>query len=983
MKRKRILNLIIVILFFANILLGFGTGVNKKVLAGQWPAGWNYTVIGDSTYQAENPVAAFDHETGQITVSCTKGEINRTTNQTPITVDYFPFVYTSISNTVFTAYVYIQNPITFTSANSNYPCGGLIVRNGFGIQDSYYAALIEYNSSSPTKWDLRAQRRFGNSAGSSSRSGISFPCVLKIVRSSSTNIAVYYGEVNSSNGTITWYGPIGNRSDAGVLNSTLYIGVGVAIQGSNGNPATLQTSFVRVKEGTADTTTTQQNLTDIFNIPQKPQLTVESDDSKAKLMWNYDRNVTSYDVLISEDGSNYNVVGSGLTEESEGLLIVQGNAFFTISGLTNGKQYYVKVRAKNEYGAVESDVITVIPEKPTPPPKPTVLQTAYSDGWVSIKWKTVSKATYYVVYIGEESNNYTNWKIVNDNGLPNQTYECKFENLINKKPYYLRLFAGNNIGLSEGSEEVVITPYPIPAVPNFEVIPGVLELTVRWNRVEDAEKYTIFLGKSSKNYTVSATVYDDGSSSYSYTFKKLEGLTYYISMNASNNSGTSTNAQEVSAMPILPPHYVTNLTVYDQDNAANWSLQYNLQVGSKIFGDRDYTVVSMPTVLEGAYWISTANLSRSYNATPVIASFTVTEDVDIYVALDSRLYTSNQVPPFLSTWTLTDYRIVDSGTNPQVTYMLYKKSFTKGSLVELGYQGVSSGCVFYFVLMKKQIFTIDQPVEVYTNKSTFNISGKIFAGASLTIKKGQDTVAVYDYAADDRQYSVEVALQEGTNIVELNGSSQDGYVTSMTLKVVYDKTRPQITFKTVPPAYENVTPAAVLRFTPDEDVFVNVKVNGQTVVADIYCVSKQDKEITLPLVEGNNTIEFVAIDKAGNQTVSQWNTVYEYMVKDIYFVDDDENQVTTLIGNTTLNVLAKAENKLNLKKEVAVVIVYYNSLNQMIGYSISFDTVEPGSTKELLAGVQLPSTTAGIKAKAFIWSSIEDMIPLSSVVEIK
>lgn len=983
MRKKRIVNLIVMLVFLVNIFFGFGLAFQEKALAGQWPVGWGYTVIGDSTYQPENPVAAFDHETGKITVSCTKGEINRTSTQTSTTVDYFPFVYTTISNTIFTAYVYITDPISFTEANSNYPRGGLIVRNGLGIQDTYYAALIEYNSASSTKWDLRAQRRFGSTAGSSTRNAISFPCVLKIVRSSSTNIAVYYGEVNSSNGTITWYGPIGSRSDAGVLNSTLYVGVGVAIQGSNGSPATLQTSFVRIKEGTADTATTPQNLTDIFSIPQKPQLTVDSDDSKAKLMWNYDRNVTSYDVLISEDGSNFSTVGSGLTEESEGLLVVQGNAFYTIDRLTNGKQYYVKVRAKNEYGAVESDVMTVIPEKPTPPAKPTVLQTAYSDGWVSIKWKTVSKATYYVVYIGEESNNYTNWKIINDNGLPNQTYECKFENLINKKPYYLRLYAGNKVGLSEGSDEVVITPYPIPAVPTFEVIPGVLELTVKWNRVEDAEKYTIFLGKSSKNYTVSATVYDDGSSSYSYTFKKLEGLTYYISMNASNNSGTSSNAQEVSAMPILPPHYVTNLLVYDQDNAANWSLQYNLQVGSKIFGDRDYAVVSMPTVLEGAYWISTANLSRSYNATPVIASFTVTEDVDIYVALDSRLYTSNQVPPFLSTWTLTDYRIIDNGTNPQVTYMLYKKSFSKGSLVELGYQGVSSGCVFYFVLMKKQLYTVDQKELVYTNKSTFTMTGKIFSGASLIVRKGQDTIATFDSENQDRQYSIDVALQEGINTFELVGAAADGYTTTTYLKVIYDKTRPQVVFKTTPPEYENIAPTAVLKFVADEDVFIDVKINGEPVVQSVYCSSGQEKEVVLALIEGKNTIEFVATDKAGNQTSAQWTTVYEYMIKDISFVDDNESQVTSIADASTLTVLAKADNKLNVSKDVALIIVLYNSSNQMIGYSISFDTVEPATAEELLAGIQLPGTTIGLKAKAFIWNSIDGMIPLSTAIEIK
>jgi len=36
--------LVVVILFFANILLGFGTVLHEKALAGQWPVTWCYTV---------------------------------------------------------------------------------------------------------------------------------------------------------------------------------------------------------------------------------------------------------------------------------------------------------------------------------------------------------------------------------------------------------------------------------------------------------------------------------------------------------------------------------------------------------------------------------------------------------------------------------------------------------------------------------------------------------------------------------------------------------------------------------------------------------------------------------------------------------------------------------------------------------------------------------------------------------------------------
>jgi len=213
--------------------------------------------------------------------------------------------------------------------------------------------------------------------------------------------------------------------------------------------------------------------------------------------------------------------------------------------------------------------------------------------------------------------------------------------------------------------------------------------------------------------------------------------------------------------------------------------------------------------------------------------------------------------------------------------------------------------------------------------------------------------------------------------------SEDGYVSNKIVKVVYDTVKPQITFDKTPAAYENEAPSAIIKFMPSEDIYADIKINGQAVFENIYCPSLQDKEFVLPLVEGSNVILLTVRDRAGNTVEYQWKTIYEYMIKEISFVDDDENQITALIPNTTINVLAKAENKLNVEKDVAIIIVYYNNQNQMIAYGISYDTVLPSSTEELLAGLQLPSSISEIRVKAFIWNSVEGMIPLSSAIEIK
>ena len=67
-----------------------------------------------------------------------------------------------------------------------------------------------------------------------------------------------------------------------------------------------------------------------------------------------------------------------------------------------------------------------------------------------------------------------------------------------------------------------------------------------------------------------------------------------------------------------------NLTVNDTANAKNWSLQTNLQVNAVQYGDRSYTISSVPAALAGAAWICTANTSRSYTGNTT-ATFTINQ----------------------------------------------------------------------------------------------------------------------------------------------------------------------------------------------------------------------------------------------------------------------------------------------------------------------------------------------------------------------
>lgn len=92
---------------------------------------------------------------------------------------------------------------------------------------------------------------------------------------------------------------------------------------------------------------------------------------------------------------------------------------------------------------------------------------------------------------------------------------------------------------------------------------------------------------------------------------------------------------------------ISNLTVNDTANAVDWSYQTNLQVGNLLYGDRTYTISTLPTAYAGAQWIRSANDSRAAAINPTV-SFTLSQGTTIYLAVDKRRMSQ---PPWLRTFT--------------------------------------------------------------------------------------------------------------------------------------------------------------------------------------------------------------------------------------------------------------------------------------------------------------------------------------------
>ena len=138
-----------------------------------------------------------------------------------------------------------------------------------------------------------------------------------------------------------------------------------------------------------------------------------------------------------------------------------------------------------------------------------------------------------------------------------------------------------------------------------------------------------------------------------------------------------------------------NLHVFDSENAADWSITYELQEQYRLYGDRDFTLSGVPTNLRHAEAIRTACDSKLYAGDQ--ASFTAAQDITVYIAVDTRVL--EQQPIWLSAWDTID---MDMQTSNAVTLSLYKRDAQAGETVTLGTNGGLGLSANYIVIAVPQ-----------------------------------------------------------------------------------------------------------------------------------------------------------------------------------------------------------------------------------------------------------------------------------------
>lgn len=171
-----------------------------------------------------------------------------------------------------------------------------------------------------------------------------------------------------------------------------------------------------------------------------------------------------------------------------------------------------------------------------------------------------------------------------------------------------------------------------------------------------------------------------------------------VTLGTNGGSGNSVN-YVVAAVPKevepISGTLIKDLTVYDKENAADWSIYNDFKSGSQLYGDRDITAVSVPKNLVNAETIRTACDSKLL--TTQEGRFTAGADVTVYAAVDSRV--TGTLPEWLRAWTYAGTSVV---TSNDVTLQLYKLNVKSGDVVALGTNSGSGNAANYVISVVPQ-----------------------------------------------------------------------------------------------------------------------------------------------------------------------------------------------------------------------------------------------------------------------------------------
>lgn len=225
------------------------------------------------------------------------------------------------------------------------------------------------------------------------------------------------------------------------------------------------------------------------------------------------------------------------------------------------------------------------------------------------------------------------------------------------------------------------------------------------------------------------------------------------------------------SLPPLNGKLIQNLVVNDKENGSDWSIYEEFGEGSVLFGDRDITATSVPSVLVGTEAVRTACDSKLY--TSDLGTFQAGDDITVFVAMDSRVVPV--LPDWLKGWEKTEDTVLSSN---DLTYVIYAKALRSGETMTLGMNGGNGNNTNYFVLAK--LTEQMQSTTTTTEKSTVSTAKTSATEQRTATSSGSQTETVSTTATqstsatETKQPDIETTSQTATSTSK-TGTEDTGF----------------------------------------------------------------------------------------------------------------------------------------------------------------------------------------------------------------
>jgi hypothetical protein len=312
--------------------------------------------------------------------------------------------------------------------------------------------------------------------------------------------------------------------------------------------------------------------------PVKPkiegtQLIANAGTNSVTLDWTMNADAETYNIYyIADESDRYNstnkpskstlLAGTKIT----GLI----SATRTITGLTNGTEYWFAITVVNNNGESDlSEIVAATPSDPAPPKAPQNVRANAGNGQITVTWDEVVGADKYKLYYSRMS---SYLDIINEEiddagiclsgtcsevitGLDNSTADNKIVYTI-----FITAFEGTTESSRSFGAFTSPSTSPPPFAPTMTAVTaGNGQITVTWNKVDAipaVSSYVIYIGpaKGVLKSTGAPTIYEpDTGDGGPYTATATSGIendkTYFIVITAVNANGESAESREWWATP--------------------------------------------------------------------------------------------------------------------------------------------------------------------------------------------------------------------------------------------------------------------------------------------------------------------------------------------------------------------------------------------------------------------------------------------------